>query len=78
MTKLEFYNEIAELLELEDEIQTNAETELEEVLEIDSLAHITLISYIKDEFGIELKAESFAKFVTLQDIVKTIGEDKFS
>ena len=78
MTKEEFFKEIEELLELEGELETNAGTEIEEILEIDSLAHITLISFVKDEFEVELKAESFSEFETLEDIVKTIGEAKFS
>ena len=47
------------------------------MLEIDSLAHITLISFIKDDLGFELKAEDFSKFNTLLDMVNAIGELKF-
>jgi acyl carrier protein len=36
-----------------------------------------LISFVKDELKVELKAEDFAKVDTLLDIVSTIGNDKF-
>ena len=78
MTKDSFYTELEELLELEGELESNENTLIEDVLEIDSLAHITIISFIKDELGAELKAEDFAKFETLGDLVKAIGESKFS
>jgi acyl carrier protein len=77
--KLEsFYKELEELLELEGELDSNASTLIEDVLEIDSLAHITIISFVKDELGIELKAEDFAKFEILGDLVRAIGEEKFN
>ena len=77
MTKKDFFIQIEELLELEGEIETNDSTLIEDVLEIDSLAHITLISFIKDELSFDLKAEDFAKFNTLLDIVNAIGASKF-
>jgi acyl carrier protein len=78
MTKKNFFNQVEELLELEGELETNDETLIEDILEIDSLGHITLISLIKDSFGIELKAEDFSQFVTLKDIVSKIGEANFA
>ncbi len=77
MNKEAFYSEISDLLELEGELETNDNTLIEDVLEIDSLAHITLISFIKDELSFELKAEDFSKFNTLSDIVNVIGVSKF-
>ena len=59
MNKEVFYSEISDLLELEGELETNDSTLIEDVLEIDSLAHITLISFIKDELSFDLKAEDF-------------------
>ncbi len=78
MNKESFFKEIEELLELEGELETNADTSIEDILEIDSLAHITLISFVKDEIGVELKAEDFSEFETLADLVSKIGEDKFN
>lgn len=77
MNTYQFYEEIESLLELEDELETNESTLIEEILEIDSLAHITLISFVKDELGFELKAEDFSKFESLGDLVKAIGVSKF-
>jgi len=77
MTKEEFFNQVEELLELEGELETNADTSIEDILEIDSLGHITLISLIKDSFGVDIKAEDFSKFDSLNDIVSKIGESKF-
>jgi acyl carrier protein len=78
MTKKNFFNQVEELLELEGELETNDETLIEDILEIDSLGHITLISLIKDSFGIEIKAEDFSQFVTLKDIISKIGEANFA
>ena len=77
MTKEDFFNQVDELLELEGELETNADTSIEDILEIDSLGHITLISLIKDSFGVEIKAEDFSQFDTLEDIVSKIGEANF-
>ena len=74
----EFFAEIESLLELEGELETNAETLIEDVLEIDSLAHITLISFVKDELDIELRVEDFAKLENLNDLINAIGADKFN
>tara|TARA_B100000401_G_scaffold120300_1_gene78612 strand:- start:140 stop:421 length:282 start_codon:yes stop_codon:yes gene_type:complete len=78
MTKEEFFNQVEELLELEGELETNSDTSIEDILEIDSLGHITLISLIKDSFGVEIKAEDFSQFDTLEDIVSKIGEANFA
>lgn len=78
MKEVDFYKEIEELLELEDELETNRGTTIEDILEIDSLAHITLISFVKDEFGVELKAEVFSELETLSDLVALIGAEKIT
>ena len=78
MTKEDFFNQVEELLELEGELETNADTSIEDILEIDSLGHITLISLIKDSFGVEINAEDFSKFDTLEDIISKIGESNFA
>ena len=78
MTKEDFFNQVEELLELEGELETNANTSIEDILEIDSLGHITLISLVKDSFGVEIKAEDFSQFDTLEDIVSKIGEANFA
>tara|TARA_B100000683_G_scaffold273936_2_gene320756 strand:+ start:6632 stop:6868 length:237 start_codon:yes stop_codon:yes gene_type:complete len=77
MTKDSFFSELEDLLELEGELESNANTLIEDVLEIDSLAHITIISYVKDELGLDIKAEDFSKFETLGDLVQAIGDDNF-
>lgn len=78
MTRAEFFKEIEDLLELEDELTTNGSTTIEDILEIDSLAHITLISFVKDELGVDLKAELFSELESLDDLVNVIGAEKFS
>lgn len=78
MTRVEFFKEIEDLLELEDELTTNGSTTIEDILEIDSLAHITLISFVKDELGVDLKAELFSELESLNDLVNAIGAEKFS
>ena len=77
MTQNSFFTELEELLDLEGELETNVDTLIEDVLEIDSLAHITIISFVKDELGLDLKAEDFSNFETFGDLLKAIGTDKF-
>lgn len=73
MNVADFYSQVEELLELEGELDTNADTLIEDILDIDSLAHITLISFVKDELGVELKAEDFSGFETLGDLASKAG-----
>lgn len=78
MTKLEFLEQVSEFLELEGELELTEQTSIEELLEVDSLAHVTLISLIKDKFNVELSAEDFNKFENVADIIQKIGAQKFN
>lgn len=78
MTKLEFLEQVSEFLELEGELELTEQTSIEELLEVDSLAHVTLISLIKDKFNVELSAEDFNKFENIADIIQKIGAQKFN
>jgi acyl carrier protein len=42
------------------------------------LAHVTLISLIKDKFNVELSAEDFNQFENVADIIQKIGAQKFN
>lgn len=78
MTKLEFLEQVSEFLELEGELELTEQTSIEELLEVDSLAHVTLISLIKDKFNVELSAEDFNQFENVADIIQKIGAQKFN
>lgn len=77
MLNQEFFNKIDEYLELEGELEVNENTLVEDILDIDSLAHITLISLVNDIFQVEIKTEQFSNFKTIKDIIDKIGVEKF-
>ena len=76
INKEEFYTEISEILELDDELILNENTSIEEILEIDSLAHITIISYVMDKYHIELKADEFSNVDKLEQLITFINGKK--
>lgn len=78
MNKSEFLEQVSEFLELEGELELTENTSIEELLEVDSLAHVTLISLIKDKFNVELTAEDFNQLETVKDIITKIGSEKFN
>lgn len=77
MLNQEFFKKIDEYLELEGELEVNENTLVEDILDIDSLAHITLISLVNDIFQVEIKTEQFSNFKTIKDIIDKIGVEKF-
>ncbi len=73
MTREEFLNRVIVLLELENELQFSIETKIEDILEVDSLAHVSIISFINQNFKIEIEIDEFSKFDTVNDILDFIG-----
>jgi len=69
MKKSEFFNEIADIFELEEEV--NEKT----FISIDSLALLSLIALFDDNFGIELTGESVEDATKVADLMKIAGPD---
>lgn len=73
MTKKEFFEELIEILELEEE--NPAETD---EFEIDSLNLLGLITFLDENFGIQKTAEELENVSSLKDIIDLVGEDNLS
>ena len=77
MTKNEFIKEVLEFCELEKE-DANLETQLIEVEGYDSMAVMTMIAFIDENFSVQLSAEQFQSITDFQSLINLIGEDKFN
>ena len=71
MNNNEIVNEIAEILELEDNFDIN-----ETPIEIDSLSSLGLVSFLDSNFNISVTKEEIEEFKVVNDIVKYIDERK--
>ncbi len=64
---------LEETLEL-DEGTLAADTELADVDEYDSMAKLSLIVMMDDEFGVKLTGDMIREFVTVGDILKLMDK----
>ena len=71
MTEQEKISLIEETLEL-DEGTLTADTVLADVDEYDSMAKLSLIVMMDDEFGVKLTGDMIKSFVTVADILKVM------
>lgn len=71
MDNSNFLENFKEAVEIEDrEIQL--EDEFRNYEEWDSLANLSVIAMIDDEYGVVLDADTFAKANTLRDLIATV------
>lgn len=73
MTKLEFLNQLVEIMQLETSL-TGTEN-LEDFVEWDSMASLGVMSLFDMEFGITLKATDLKNATTVNDLVALAGEN---
>ena len=73
MTKEEKIALLEDMLELESGALT-AETELSSIDEYDSMAKLSLIVLMDDEFNKKLTGEKIREFVTVKDVLDFMGE----
>ncbi len=73
MTEREKLSMLEDLLELEEGDLT-LDRELDDVDEFDSMAKLSLIVMMEDEFGIKLTGENFKAFKTVGDIVAIMNK----
>lgn len=64
---------LAEILDL-DASELNPETRLEDIPEWDSIASLSFIAMVDEEFGKEIKGADIKQFKTLQDAMDIMGE----
>ncbi len=59
-----------------DESDVNMDTNLMKDLSADSLDAVEIIMAIEDQFGIEIPDEDAEKFLTVEDLVKYVEDNK--
>ena len=77
MKKNDFYQQLAELLELEDHVVLTAETDLTKLDEFDSLAIMSIVSFADKNFSRQISGESLEKITTVDSLMEAIGRDCF-
>ena len=68
MNKNEFLNHFKEALELESENEISLGDSFKELAEWDSLAHLSLIAMLDEEYELELEGEDFDDIDTVEDL----------
>ena len=70
-----FLDQMKEILDIEDR-ELSLDDEFKEYDEWDSLAYLSTIAMIDDEYGVVISAAEFRELKTLGDIVKAIEAKK--
>jgi len=68
MNQYEFHNHFKEALELEAGIEVSFSDAFKELEEWDSLARLSLIAMLDEEYDVELESEDFDKLNTVEDL----------
>lgn len=76
MTKTEFIDLFAERLQVKTNNLTE-ETRLDSLEEWDSWNRLELMTMVDDSFQVNLTAQDLNEIITLKDLIKKIGEQKF-
>ena len=76
MTLNEFLEELAELMEVDNSL--TPETSLSDMEEYDSLAIMSLIAFIDDNFNATFSGEKLAELKTVNDLISLIGREKLN
>lgn len=76
MKKTEFVGLISEFCEFEGGPYT-PETELQSIDGYDSLAVLSMIAFIDENFSVKLTGEQFIKLTDFNSLITAIGVDKF-
>lgn len=75
MTKRDLCNEIAEIMEVDDEI--NETTDLTKYEEFDSLAIMSLVALINSRFGKRIPGTQLKNIKTPAELIALIGNSMF-
>ncbi len=76
MKKVDFFNGIKELLAIEN-ASVNEESVLRDLENYSSLATLAIIAFIDENFGITVSAKQLNNVVTIFELMKLIGLEKF-
>lgn len=72
MEKSAFYEEIADIFELNEEVTSTTP------IGVDSLAMLSLIALFDENFGMQLTGDHVKNVTKVSDLIEIVGEDKFS
>jgi acyl carrier protein len=72
MLKEDFFKKLIDELELEDD-QINESSSLN----LTSLMHLSLMSFLDEHFGIRVKASDLKGIDSVEKLMNIIGQDKF-
>jgi len=75
MTKQEFADRLAELLETEEKF--TPETNLKDVEEYDSLTVLSIMAFVDRTFKKTLSADQLVKVTTIDSLIAQIGQEHF-
>lgn len=59
----------------EDELEISMESDMENIEEWDSLAHLMLVAEIENQFGFKFKMEQVSKATSIQKLMQIIKEN---
>ncbi len=72
----EFIEKLKEILELQD-VELGEETNLRDLEEYDSLAVLSIIAMVDENFGRKLSGQNFQSITTVRSLMKLIGDEYF-
>lgn len=72
----EFIEKLTEILELQD-VELGEETNLRDLEEYDSLAVLSIIAMVDENFGRKLSGQNFQSITTVRSLMKLIGDEYF-
>ena len=76
MNTEDFISKFAEALEIEDASVLNAATEFKTLDEWDSIAYLSLIAMLDEEYDLQIENATFKQFRTLGDIISYVEANK--
>jgi len=72
----EFIEKLKEILELQD-VELGEETNLRDLEQYDSLAVLSIIAMVDENFGRKLSGQNFQSITTVRSLMKLIGDEYF-
>lgn len=70
------YEEIADIVKSQVAVSISADAHLEMDLGLDSLGKITLQTFIKDNYGVDIPEKDFEKYTTLRSLAEFVEKNK--
>ena len=75
MTINEFIEKFAEAVEVEDASTLSANTEFRNLEEWSSLAYLSVIALMDEEFDVQIEMEDFKKLKTIQEVFEACTKE---